>query len=92
MKTDTDIERHPDTCAHKSRTYQEQCSQGHAWAKGRCTHWHKHVRADTGAQACRKIMETQRKKLLDTQKDYTGEHRDSRNRYIERGPHVQSQR
>lgn len=46
----------------------------------------------TRAQACRKSMETQRKKLLDTQKDYTGDHRDSGNRYIERGLHVQSQR
>ena len=38
MKTDTG---HPDTCAHKSHTYHEQCSQGCACTTHRCIHWHK---------------------------------------------------
>lgn len=49
-----------DTCAHKSHTYQERCSQGHAWAKGRCTHWHKHVPADTGTGMQKEYGDTEK--------------------------------
>ena len=45
-----------------------------------------------GALVCRRSVETSREKLLDTHTGYIGEHKDSRNGYMERGAHEEMQR
>lgn len=85
MKTDTG---HPDTCAHKSHTYHEQCSQGRAWTIHRCIHWQQDTYMQTRGAGVQKECGDIQGKTGCTHRL----HKDSRNGYTERGAHGEVQR